>query len=643
MMTKEKSSTQNNQNLYYDYLIKDINHYLKTEDTLSKKEKEIWDHLIYYLLWSIEKGNLCIELENSVLYKQFIEENKKEINFNTVNKILGKLEKHSNFKSIFCSYKDPSNRSYFFFQKHYNAQNLLKKKINEIKAKQINFNIESSKLNCIISYLEKVQNIQKEKKLDEIQKLAIVLSTLQNFLIISGGPGTGKTTIASYIIGLHLNCGTPAFRIAIAAPTGRAASRLYESLKSNLTNINDLKQLNLIEPKTLHRLLYFKPYKNEFYYGENNHLPYDLIIVDEASMIDIYLMKQLLSAISFEQTKLILLGDRNQLPSVQEGNTLSDLIPDKNDINLNIAEIDEILKKFNLSIEKIPNINPYFIELKQSYRNIKNIKELADNIIENNNQFDYINRLIENKITFTDKLFENSKNIFFLEYDPNTIMKIIFSFIEQKIIHPSSELLKEIRKKPKDKWDLSINKENPINQLYEIITNYKILTPVKEGPYGINQIHKAIIDKFFPNISSEGIKEGIPIIITENDYYNELYNGDIGIILKDSKQNYYVCFKGKEEYILYPLLSLNQYDYSFAITIHKSQGSEYKEVLLILPEIHSQNKEDKPHILNLYNQQILYTAITRAKEKLYLISTEETIQYTVKNKIQRISGIKLWE
>ncbi|GIX43125.1 MAG: exodeoxyribonuclease V subunit alpha [Leptospiraceae bacterium] len=636
MITKlEISNLIKEPSYYYIYLINDIDQYLNIESKLKEEEIKIWNLLIYYLLWSIEKGNLCIDLKNSKQLEQFTQEilkEENEIQWEKTSKILNKIKKLSNFDKIFYLYPDypESDNTYEFlyFKKHYEAQNLLKEKIKIIQTIQNQIVIDKNTKNIIESYLKKVN------KLDETQKLAIILSILQKFLIISGGPGTGKTTIASHIIGLHIELGMPAFRIGIAAPTGRAASRLYESLKSNLNGIIDLNHLNLIEPKTLHRLLYFKPYKNEFYYGENNYLPYDLILVDESSMIDIHLIKQLFSAISFEETKLVLLGDHNQLPSVQEGNTLADLKPTK---KVTLPEIENYLKEFK--IKPPENFNPYFIELTKSYRSIQIIKELADKIKEND--MGLIDQLNQNKVSYSKDIFNKDNPIFWIEEtDKEKIKAIIKDYIEIKIIKSSNDLLKKITKQSKKEWRLDFQETNPLHKLYEIISNHKILTPLKVGPLGTESIHQYLIHSLYKNLNIDPVKEGMPIIITQNDYYNELYNGDIGIILKDNKKNYYACFKGKDQYLLYSFMSLNYYDYSYAITIHKSQGSEYEEVLLILPEI----EENQAHsIINLYNRQILYTAITRAKRKIYLISSEETLKKTIENKIERISGIKLWE
>lgn len=633
MITKlEISNLIKEPSYYYIYLINDIDQYLKTESQLKEEEIKIWNLLIYYLLWSIEKGNLCIDLKNSKQLEQFTQEilkEENEIQWEKTYKILNKIKKLSNFDKIFYLYPESDNTyKFLFFKKHFEAQNLLKEKIKIIQTIQNQIVIDKNTKNIIESYLKKVN------KLDETQKLAIILSILQKFLIISGGPGTGKTTIASHIIGLHIELGMPAFRIGIAAPTGRAASRLYESLKSNLNGIIDLNHLNLIEPKTLHRFLYFKPYKNEFYYGENNYLPYDLILVDESSMIDIHLIKQLFSAISFEETKLILLGDHNQLPSVQEGNTLADLKPTK---KVTLPEIENYLKEFK--IKPPENFNPYFIELTKSYRSIQIIKELADKIKEND--MGLIDQLNQNKVSYSKDIFNKDNPIFWIEEtDKEKIKAIIKDYIEVKIIKPSNDLLKKIIKQNKKEWHLDFQEKNPLHKLYEIISNHKILTPLKVGPLGTESIHQYLIHSLYKNLNIDPVQEGMPIIITQNDYYNELYNGDIGIILKDNKKNYYACFKGKDQYLLYSFMSLNYYDYSYAITIHKSQGSEYEEVLLILPEI----EENQAHsIINLYNRQILYTAITRAKRKIYLISSEETLKKTIENKIERISGIKLWE
>ena len=587
---------------YYLYLIKDINEYIPHK--LKEKDQELFNILIYYLLWSVEQGNLCIDLNDSsnfeIFKKNFL--NNDSIEIDSLKKILKKVYKSPQFDKIFEIYQD----QFFFFRKHYEAQILIKQKIEALRTQNL-ITFKQDNLKKIQSYFQNIKT-----KLNIKQKLGVLLSLLQRFLIISGGPGTGKTTVASHIIGLHLSLGVSPYRIAISAPTGRAASRLHESLKSQLST----EDIGLIEPKTLHRLLYFRPYKNEFYYGENNHLPFDIILVDEASMIDIFLLKQLFSAINFDTTKLILLGDHNQLPSVQEGNTLSDLIPPSNFKPK--KEIKQFLSNFfDKDQFKLSEINPYFVELEESYRNKKYIKFLADAIIKEQDYKVYLNK---DEVEWIEK--ENLKEI----------KKIILKFIEENIIKNIQKDLETIKELPKEEWKQDFSETNPIHRIYETITNYKILTPYNTGSLGVQSINETILNEFF-----SGKKNGVPIIITENDYYNNLYNGDIGIFLQDKKGSLYACFKSSNKYIFYYELSLSHYDYSFAITIHKSQGSEYKKVLLILPDAEEES------LISLIHRQILYTGITRAKEKLILVSNKETLEKAVQNKIVRISGIKIWE
>lgn len=613
--------------LNYLYLIQDIHDYINIENYLKEEEIGSFDLILYYLLWSIEKGNLCIDLHYQELYDIFKSECLQENLENNINDFINIInylnQANPEFTKVFVFYKN----QYLFFKKHFDAQLTIKKIITTI------INHPNSRMEVLEKNLQNIQNyLSKLQRIDEIQKKAIILSLLQNFFIITGGPGTGKTTIASHIIGLHLYTGIPAHRIAITAPTGRASSRLLESIKSNLNDIISLEKLSSLEPKTLHRLLQFKPSTNKFFYGEENQLPYDLILIDESSMIDIFLMKQFLLSFPIYTSKLIFIGDKNQLPSVNEGNIFSDLIPEDK-----IFSIDKNIKEFllKLSIKTNKNLHPFYVELKTSYRSVKEIKELADSIINNDPSYSKIlNTAKANNFDF----FSKTKKIEWMEETKQEIIKsILIDYVKNKIIQPSSIYLKEISHQSKDHWDLSFNNNNPIHRLYDIITNYKILALTNVGFFGTQNIHSILLNYFYNDI----ISDGIPIIITRNDYYNELYNGDTGIILKDNENRFFACFKGKEQYILYSFLSLSYYDYSYSITVHKSQGSEYNEVLLLLPKI--DNEEIENHIKYLLNQQILYTAFTRAKEKLYIIGSKDALEKGIRNKIKRISGISIWE
>ncbi|MFN3603761.1 MAG: exodeoxyribonuclease V subunit alpha [Leptonema sp. (in: bacteria)] len=606
---------------YYEDFIKDIFEYLEIKENNEFKE------ILLYLLFSIQEGNLCIDL-NANYPERFLNYLQKNIGTNTSSinhrEVILKLKQNKQFDKIF----EIHNQKFLFFKRHFEALKVLKNKLNPIISYDISQTLNFEKTQLIKEYTKKIKD-----KLNEEQIQGVLLSILVPFLVISGGPGTGKTTIASHIIGIHLEIGLSPEQMAIAAPTGRAASRLKESIDKNLKDILKNKHFELIKPFTLHRLLKFQPIKGEFYYNQTNLLRYKLIIIDEASMIDIYLIQNLFLALPnlSKDTKVIFLGDKNQLPSVLEGNVLEDLIP-KNLNFPNISKINDYIKKIYPITKDIKN--PYYIDLKQSYRNLKEIKILADLIIEDENSSDKAIQFLEQYKQETNDFLKMESPIVWIDTNhKKKIYKIIEKYIEERLYNQNiCKQLLSLENKSREEWEM-----NKINEIYENILRYKILSPTRFGDLGVNKINERVKEYIF---LQKKLKSGYPTIILENDYYNQLFNGDIGILLRDKNQNETMYFKNENNFRYYSLLSLKRYEFAFALTIHKSQGSEYNEVIILLPDLY---EEDNIKILNLLNKKILYTAITRAKEKLYIIASKATLKSIIENSLKRISIVDLWE
>lgn len=597
-------------NYFFEDWINDIFEYLKLERANFKD----LESLFLFLLNSLREGNLCISLKDKTTQVLMSSLFKQEDLYERIRL----LQKNEVFEKIFAIHDD----SYIFFRKHYQALITLKQKLQSLKNNNFYKDFELTWVYKVKEYLSFISS-----NLNPEQILSVLLSTVQPFLVISGGPGTGKTTVASHIIGVHLFLGISPEKIIIAAPTGRAASRLKESIDKNLKKILKNNDFQFIKPYTIHRLLKFNPIKNEFFYNQNNLLKYQLYIIDEASMIDIFLIQNLFFALQefSNNTKIIFLGDKNQLPSILEGNVLEDLIPKKESFP-EIKNLEDFINKnYNIKLEIK---NPYYIHLKTSYRNVKEIKYLADLIIEEESSkkiFEYLNPYKHTSLE------SHSPIVWLEEKNKNSIYKLIINFIEKNVINNFFlQKLEIIQSMSKEEWDLEL-----ISKIYERVINYKVLAPTRLSNLGILYINQMIQEK----LMSKRIVFGFPILITENDYYNQLFNGDIGVLLRDKHQNELVCFKTEANFNYYSLLSLKKYEVAFAMTIHKSQGSEYKEVFIVLPEITEEYKNFK----NLLNKKTLYTAITRAKEKLYLIGSKEALRFCIENSPKRISGINLWE
>ncbi len=529
-----------------------------------------------------------------------------------------------------------------YFQKYFaielNLQNLLLERLNSETCIQ-HHELKKILANIIIENQPLINN--KKIIYDEEQVLSTILPFLTPLTIISGGPGTGKTTIVCNIVRAFLEIGFEIEKIKIAAPTGRAAQRLKDSLIKQIesldNNVGASKKIHAIGNYTLHRLLRFNKKDGSFFYSTNNPLPADVIIVDEVSMVDMFLMNALLESLS-PQTHLILIGDGFQLPSIEAGAVISHLTVNRTSISLSdkaISLFEHITGKSSSYSSQNPTVlTDHMIILKKSYRSIDEISAAAEEV--KNGKYDY---LIQNKIMpDTDALHDTllKKPIQFIDIELSNIQHVITQWFKLFYGTRKESAYFTLIKKT-NTYTFSAQTDIQFIQLfqeiYNLITQSVILSPIKNGQAGTNHINRFIIQKYIHLFDSDGLPEkfaGLPILITKNDHSKNLYNGDIGFIIKDNENHYYGVFKTPESFMVYPVGYLPQYEPAYAITIHKSQGSEYEHVLLLFPNIQRES-----HL----TREILYTAITRAKKTLLLVSSIQTVSQSVKNSLSKESRL----
>ena len=409
--------------------------------------------------------------------------------------------------------------------------------------------------------LEKVEKNSKIKLSDK-QKEAIKLINDNNVCIITGGPGTGKTTIIKSIIDIYKEKGK---KVVLCAPTGRAAKRMTEATKE--------------EAKTLHRLLEIGKVSEERPDPDLDVTPIDgdIVIIDEISMVDIFLMNYVVKAL-FKGTKLVLVGDTDQLPSVGPGCVLKDFIESK----------------------KVP-----YVKLNKIFR-----QAMQSKIIVNSHKVNEGINFLEDKDN--DEKTKKSDCIFIEERNSNEIINKI---------------------------------------LNEYTLDKQIITPSKKGDLGTKNLNKIIQEKFNPlNVMKNEKKfgdiifrEGDKVMQTKNNYdimwkrkteiNSGIFNGEMGIIEKidDSMGEIKIRFDDNKV-AFYSYQDLDQLEHSYAITVHKSQGSEFQVVIFPIYQA-------APMLLT---RNLLYTGMTRAKDKLIMIGNPYTIGFMINNeKIkQRNSGLK---
>lgn len=452
--------------------------------------------------------------------------------------------------------------------------------------------------------------LTEEEKIDWQQTAAIV-GVLNNFTIITGGPGTGKTTTVAKMLAILFTI-DPAFKVALAAPTGKAAVRMAESLKGSKIDVDIAikEKFKTLVPTTIHRLLKYVPDSPYFKHDQTNPLVYDLVIVDEASMIDVALFSKLLAAIG-PATRIILLGDKDQLASVEAGSLLGDLCQTQRRMNLMSAENVELINSFIPVMEQQITIgyieaadnvlSEHIIELKRSRRFTGDggIGTFSKAVIHG--RMDEIEAFVDEKrdkaVTIDTRYADDLFNDFIAGYE---------EYIGEKDISKALEKLNQLR----------------------------VLCAIREGPQGLKAMNK--------KIESMLIKKGLvdnkiefynnrPIIVTRNYPELKLFNGDVGIIRPDSNGSLKAWFEDSDKNLRAVLPGyITSAETVFAMTIHKSQGSEYDKVLVMLPSSAGQP---------LLTRELLYTAITRAKKIVLLQASKETIMYTANKSVQRVSGI----
>lgn len=437
------------------------------------------------------------------------------------SKIIMSIDDMKHKKDIICE----NERLYLpsLFYSEVGTSKLIKKIINQPRNKKI----EKFYFNTNIEY-------------DEIQKESIKCAANSKFMVLTGGPGTGKTTTTIGIIDMFVKNG---FEVLLTAPTGRAAKRMNETTG--------------IEAKTIHRLLEFKP-PNGYQKNENNTFKADVLIIDESSMIDIVLMYNLLKAVP-SYMSVILVGDSDQLPSVGAGNVLIDII---NSEIVPVIRLEKIYRQANESyiIKNAHKIN------KGEYPEIKN----------------------------------NDTDFFFLEKEDNS-----------QVPELTSELLS--KRLP------NYYKVNPVKDI-------QVLCPMQNGDTGtinMNIVLQSVLNKSTFYIMHGGYKYYLndKVMQIKNNYDKEVYNGDIGVICDIDIEEKTIKIDFENKIVKYELTDLDEIVLAYAVTIHKSQGSEYPIVVIPLTMSH----------YVMLQRNLIYTGITRAKRILVLVGSKKAIFCAINN------------
>ena len=430
------------------------------------------------------------------------------------------------------------------------------------------------------------------------QRDAAALALLQNFMLITGGPGTGKTTTVAKLLGLICNNSTKLPRIALAAPTGKAAAHMARALQRALDGFdlspNIKAHLENLEGQTVHRLLKLRPPQMRPAFNHEHPLALDVLVVDEASMLDLPLVLDLLRAVP-TGCRLVLLGDENQLPSVGLGAVLAAL-------SRPTALDKETAEKLEVYL---PN---HGFE----------IKERPQALSQNNA-----------KLTFSHRFGADS--------GIGCLARAVVSGEKQTAVEQFDKFPKELEmksgrlkeqvallyQKQQDYWQAVA--EDNVALAYGHAADVVVLTAWRQDADDLNQAYQEYLQRQGKVSGETPWFAGQIIMITHNDYMLEVFNGDIGLIMKDeeSLSGLSAYFPEKDGFKKIAISRLPDFESAFAMTVHKSQGSEYREVWLLPPSVPATTESEEE--ARGLDKALLYTAITRARERFVFWGNAEEL------------------
>ena len=422
------------------------------------------------------------------------------------------------------------------------------------------------------------------------QRRAAELGLRRALALVTGGPGTGKTTTAARLLALLANR-EPGIRVALAAPTGKAAARLGEAIAKAaseidgpLAGVRPRLERAAFQARTLHRLLGWHPRTDRCRFHAANPLPYDVVVVDEASMLDLVLWDRLLSALG-RGTRLVVLGDHRQLESVQPGRVLAEMI---------VAATGEANGGGHGALTDC------HVELDRNYRfeSHPGISRLA---------------------------------IAIRNYDGDTTVQTLTNEdYREELFHYSSAQVNDALEQV---WPqvMAVVRASTPEEALAALARIRILCALRRGPYGVEGVNARVESRLRRESLPAGEwAHGRPVLVTANDPHTGLFNGDVGVLLNGTDgRGITAWFPGLHEPRNVPLAALPSHDTAWAMTVHRSQGSEFESVLLVLPP--------QPH--ELAGPELLYTGVTRARARILLAADEGALRAACERRPPRRTGL----
>jgi exodeoxyribonuclease V alpha subunit len=457
---------------------------------------------------------------------------------------------------------------------------------------------------------------------DERQRLATACAVLRRFAVVAGGPGTGKTTTVARIVALLAEqaaaAGAPEPLVALAAPTGKAAARLEEAVHEEVARleVGDAvrAQLVAVRASTLHRLLGWRPDSHSrFRHDRGNRLPHDVVIVDETSMVSLSLMARLVEAVRPE-ARLVLVGDPGQLTSIEAGAVLGDIVGPAAAAPLMRPAARKVLAEVTggeVAAADPPagaTLGDGIVVLDRVYRFGGAIAAVAD-AVRRGDADEALHALSAAPGEMT-----------WIQADDDALAPV-----HDGAVAAARAVIEAAR-------------AGDAPRALEALAAFRVLCAHRRGPHGVETWMDRIERWLAAEVEGFGAEGrwyvGRPLLVTENDYGLRLYNGDTGVVVATSDGRATAAFERRGEIVEFSPSRLAAVDTVYAMTIHKSQGSQFDTAAVLLPDPTSQ----------ILTRELLYTAVTRARKQLILAGTEEAIRAAISRPVSRASGLRwrLW-
>lgn len=441
------------------------------------------------------------------------------------------------------------------------------------------------------------------------QRLAAAVAALRRVTVLAGGPGTGKTTTVARLLALLRDQPGPPPRIALAAPTGKAAARLAEAVRDQVRELPaaDRERLGDLPASTLHRLLGFKPgHTNRFHHDRTNRLPHDVVVVDETSMVSLTMMARLLEAVR-PDARLVLVGDPDQLASVEAGAVLGDLARAPGAVE---PALDATLRSLDVLTPDDPPIVHGVVTLDRTWRFGAEISALARAIRSGDAD------------AAVAALRAGGEAVEFVEAptlelrDPPGL-----DAVRAEVVAANATLVAHAR-------------AGDVDKALESLDRHRLLCAHRRGPYGVTrwgwEVERWLADAGVgPGPDDGEWFPGRAVLVTTNDYDLNLYNGDTGVLVREDGRTRAVFGRGGAP-LRVATARLSQPQSVHAMTVHRAQGSQFSQVTVVLP----------PPESPLLTRELLYTAVTRAIERVRVVGSEAAVRAAVGRPVGRASGLR---